>query len=50
VPPTNTRVTYAERTRPADVQPVLDLLAKYGVLSSPLKAADLFAPQVPLSP
>ncbi len=50
VPPTNTRVTYAERTRPADVQPVLDLLTKYGVLSAPLKAADLFASQVPLSP
>jgi NitT/TauT family transport system substrate-binding protein len=50
VPPTNTRVTYAERTRPADVQPVIDLLVKYGVLSSPLKAADLFATQVPLSP
>jgi NitT/TauT family transport system substrate-binding protein len=50
VPPTNTRVTYAERTRPADVQPVLDLLVKYGVLSSPVKATDLFATQVPLSP
>ena len=50
VPPTNTRVTYAERTRPADVQPILDLLAKYGVLTSSIKANDLFATQIPLSP
>ena len=50
VPPTNTRVTYAERTRPADVQPVLDLLTKYGVLTSSIKANDLFAAQILLSP
>jgi NitT/TauT family transport system substrate-binding protein len=49
VPPTNTRVTYAERTRPADVQPVLDLLVRYGVITTPMKAVDLFATQVPLS-
>jgi ABC-type nitrate/sulfonate/bicarbonate transport system substrate-binding protein len=45
--PGYTRVTYAERMRPADVQPVLDLLANYGVLKVPMRATDLFAPQVP---
>lgn len=50
VRPDNTRVTYAERMRAADAQPVLDVLAQYGVLKAPMKAADLFAPQVPLSP
>jgi NitT/TauT family transport system substrate-binding protein len=49
VPPTNTRVTYAEKTRPADVQPVIDLLVKYGVLKAAIKPADLFASQIPLS-
>jgi NitT/TauT family transport system substrate-binding protein len=45
-----TRVTYAERMRVADVQPVLDMLQQYGVLKSPIRAADLFAPQVPVTP
>ena len=47
VPPTNTRVTYAERMRPADAQPVLDMLERYGVIKGQLRAADLFAPEVP---
>ena len=41
-----TRVRYAETIRPEDAQPVLNLLAEYGVLKVPMKAADLFAPQV----
>jgi NitT/TauT family transport system substrate-binding protein len=49
VPPSNTRVTYAEKTRPADVQPVLDLLTKYGVLKTTIKPSDLFASEIPLS-
>ncbi|MGA2391940.1 MAG: ABC transporter substrate-binding protein [Candidatus Lustribacter sp.] len=44
VPPANTRATYAERVRPADAQPVLDVLVQYGALKKPLRAADLFAP------
>jgi NitT/TauT family transport system substrate-binding protein len=50
VAPGTTRVTYAERMRAADVQPVLDMLQQYGVLKAPLRAAELFAPQVPLAP
>ena len=42
----STRVTYAERVRPADAQPVLDALYLYGVIKAPLRAADLFAPQL----
>jgi hypothetical protein len=49
VPPSSTRVTYAERIRPADVQPVLDLLLNYGVLKTPMRAGDLFASQIALS-
>jgi hypothetical protein len=36
-------VTYAERLRSADAQPVLDMLRGAGVLKTPLPAADLFA-------
>jgi NitT/TauT family transport system substrate-binding protein len=50
VAPGTTRVTYAELMRVADVQPVLDMLQQYGVLKSPIHAADLFAPQVPVTP
>lgn len=46
VPPSNTRATYAERVQPADAQPVLDVLVRYGALKKPLRAADLFAPQI----
>jgi NitT/TauT family transport system substrate-binding protein len=49
VPPGTTRVTYAERMRPADAQPVLDLLQGYGVLKGTMRASDMFAPQVPTS-
>jgi NitT/TauT family transport system substrate-binding protein len=43
VPPQATRVTYAERMRAADAQPVLDMLKQFGALKSPMQAADLFA-------
>ena len=46
VPPTNRRVTYAERVRPGDAQPVLDVLLQYGVLKAPLQASVLFAPEL----
>jgi len=41
-----TRVRYAETIRTEDIQPVLNILTKYGVLKVPMKAADLFAAQV----
>lgn len=44
VPPNTTRVTYAERLCPSDVQPVLSMLEQYGALKVPLRAADLIAP------
>lgn len=47
VPPGSTRVTYAERLSAADVQPVLNLLLKYGLLKTPMRAKDLFSPLVP---
>ena len=46
IPPSNTRATYSERVRPADAQPVLDVLLHYGALKKPLRAVDLFAPAV----
>jgi ABC-type nitrate/sulfonate/bicarbonate transport system substrate-binding protein len=46
IPPSNTRATYSERVRPADAQPVLDVLLHYGALKKPLRAADLFAPEI----
>lgn len=41
------RVTYAEDLRTADVQPVLDVLFKFGALKKATRAADIFAPGVP---
>jgi len=46
VPASNTRATYPERVRVADAQPVLDVLVQYGALQKPLRAADLFAPEI----
>ena len=46
IPASNTRASYTERVRPADAQPVLDVLLQYGALKKPLRAADLFAPQI----
>jgi NitT/TauT family transport system substrate-binding protein len=43
-----TRIVYAEQMRAADIQPVLDVMATYGFLQSPLKAADLVSPVVRL--
>ena len=47
--PGSTRVTYAERIRAADVQPVLDLLLTYGLLKGPMRASELFSGVVPAS-
>jgi NitT/TauT family transport system substrate-binding protein len=44
--PQATRVTYAERMRAADAQPVLDMLKQFGALKVPMQAGDLFAPGV----
>lgn len=49
VQPGSTRLTYADRIRAADVQPVLDLLTTNGVLKTPLKASDLFSSLVATS-
>jgi NitT/TauT family transport system substrate-binding protein len=46
IPAGYTRVTYAERLRAADAQPVLDMLAGYGVIKPSPHAADLFSPTV----
>jgi NitT/TauT family transport system substrate-binding protein len=46
IPAANTRVVYAERLRAADAQPVLDMLAGYGVLKAGTRAADLFSATV----
>ena len=43
IPPTFTRVTYAERIRPADAQPVLDMLGLYGVIKPGTTAKDMFS-------
>jgi NitT/TauT family transport system substrate-binding protein len=45
--PGSTRITYAERLSAADVQPVLDLLLKYGLLKAPMRAKDMFSSLVP---
>lgn len=45
--PGSTRVTYAERLSAADVQPVLDVLLKFGQLKTPMRAKDLFSTVVP---
>ena len=44
VDPSMPRVTYGERPTAALVQPVIDAAAKYGQLSAPFPAAELFAP------
>ncbi|HEY5350542.1 MAG TPA: ABC transporter substrate-binding protein [Candidatus Lustribacter sp.] len=46
IPLNYTRVTYAERLRAEDAQPVLDMLKSYGALKSSVSAADLFSPIV----
>jgi ABC-type nitrate/sulfonate/bicarbonate transport system substrate-binding protein len=44
VPPTMARVSYAEQSSPALMQPFIDAAAKYGVLHASFPASDLFAP------
>jgi NitT/TauT family transport system substrate-binding protein len=41
--PGSTRAIYAEQVRPSDAQPVLDILAQFGVIKPTLRAGDLFA-------
>jgi NitT/TauT family transport system substrate-binding protein len=41
------RVTYGDVLRTSQVQPLLDVLVKYGALKKPVRAQDLFAPEVP---
>ncbi len=40
-PPGMRRVPFAESAEPAEIQPVIDAAAKYGVLKAPFPAADL---------
>jgi NitT/TauT family transport system substrate-binding protein len=42
VPPNATRVTYAERMRPADIDPVLATLQQYGLVKPGVKSSDMF--------
>ncbi len=38
------RLAFAESNNPALVQPVIDLMTKYGILPNRFNAAELFAP------
>ena len=38
------RITYPERLRAADLQPLIDASAKYKVISKSFSAAEMFAP------
>ena len=40
------RVTFAESAEPATMQPHLDAALKYGLITKPVVAADLFAPEL----
>ena len=40
------RVTFAESADPATLQPHLDAALRYGLISKPVKAGDLFAPEL----
>jgi NitT/TauT family transport system substrate-binding protein len=40
------RVTYAEERKFATIQPVIDVMAKYGFVSQTFRAADLFPPNL----
>ncbi len=41
------RVSYDDALRTSEVQPLLDVLVKYGALKAPIRAPDLFAAEVP---
>jgi ABC-type nitrate/sulfonate/bicarbonate transport system substrate-binding protein len=43
ISPTTTRVRYAEAFNPAEVQPVIDVSAKYGLLKKSFPAGDFYA-------
>jgi hypothetical protein len=38
------RITYVDRLVPAQVQPLIDASAKYGIIERPFPALELFAP------
>jgi NitT/TauT family transport system substrate-binding protein len=44
LPPNVQRMYYPERLRAADLQPLIDASAKYGILKATFPARDLFAP------
>lgn len=44
LPPGTKRVPFAERTDPAQMQPLIDAAAKYGSLKAPFPAAELLPP------
>jgi hypothetical protein len=39
------RTTFAEKLDPANVQPLIDGAAKYGITKAPFPAIDLIAPE-----
>jgi hypothetical protein len=47
ISPAVRRIFYPERLSAAQLQPVIDASAKYGVLKASFPAKDLFAPGVP---
>jgi NitT/TauT family transport system substrate-binding protein len=47
VPPGSPRVTFADRLRASDVQPVLDVMYDYGSLKAPMRANEMFSPLIP---
>jgi len=46
VDPNQTRMYYPDRLRMADLQPLIDASAKYGILKAQFPARDLFAPGI----
>jgi hypothetical protein len=46
IDPNQTRMYYPDRLRMADLQPLIDASAKYGILKAPFPAKDLFAPGI----
>ena len=45
-PPTMHRMTYPERLRARDLQPLIDASARYGLLKAPFPASEMFAPGI----
>jgi NitT/TauT family transport system substrate-binding protein len=49
VPPSATRVTYAERMRPADIDAVLATLQQYNLVKPGVKSAEMYAPNAAIT-